>query len=241
MKKHLVALAAILCMAGTAVAQSTIFNMPTTDTVSSGHCYTEQDLEARFTPLAQGGYETVLPRLDCGVSKTVEVGANFAYFRSSDPSSAEIQPNIKWRFYTKKNFALSAGGVSYLPVNRWQGSDAFALLYANASEKFSGKYGPRLTFGGYGLVNRADNTGSKAGIMAGIEQPLATIHSASISFVTDWLSGKNRPGLEADRFGYVTPGISVGLPHNNGFDVGWSMGNQGARNNGLYVWFGHTW
>jgi hypothetical protein len=241
--KHilLAALAASVCIVGTAFGQSTIFNMPTTDTVSAGHCYTEQDLEARFAPLSQGGYQTVLPRFDCGVSKDIEVGANFSYFRSANANSAEVQTNVKWRYYSHGGFNASVGGIAYLPVNRFATGQPFGMIYTNVSEKLSGKYAPRLTFGGYALVHRADGTGSKSGIMAGIEQPLFNVHSASVSFVTDWLSGTNHHSPDTDRFGYVTPGIAVSLPHGNSFDVGWSMGNQGAGNNGLYAWFGHTW
>ena len=107
--------------------------------------------------------------------------------------------------------------------------DTFGLLYTVVSKKVKGSYGPRVTGGGYGLVGRADGQGSEGGAILGYEQPL---HS-KVSFVADWLSGKNR-------FGYVTPGFSVALPRSSALYAGYSIGNVGRKNNALFVYYGIT-
>jgi hypothetical protein len=63
--------------------------------------------------------------------------------------------------------------------------------------------------------------------MLGYEQPLGW----RISFVADWFSGKNG-------FGYVTPGISFTLPKAGLLNIGYSVGNSGRKNNGLFVYYG---
>ena len=60
-------------------------------------------------------------------------------------------------------------------------------------------------------------------------QPIAS----RASFVADWFSGKNG-------FGYVTPGFSFALPKNGLLNVGYSIGNYGRKNNGLFVYYGVT-
>jgi hypothetical protein len=60
------------------MAQSTIFNIPTTDTVSKGKGYFEFDFLAQ-APGPTAGARTFIynPRLLVGVSDKVEVGVNF--------------------------------------------------------------------------------------------------------------------------------------------------------------------
>ena len=65
--------------------------------------------------------------------------------------------------------------------------------------------------------------------MVGYEQPL----SGRASFVADWFSGHNG-------FGYVTPGFSFALPHNGLLNIGYSIGNEGRKNNALFVYYGVT-
>jgi hypothetical protein len=107
--------------------------------------------------------------------------------------------------------------------------DTFGLLYSVVSKKWKGNYGPRLTGGGYGLVARAGGNGTNGGAIAGYEQPLAK----RVSFVMDWLSGKNR-------FGYVTPGFSFTVSKTSALYAGYSIGNSGRKNNALFIYYGIT-
>lgn len=125
--------------------------------------------------------------------------------------------------------SAAAGGILYTPLTHRDGVDTFGLLYTVVSKKVKGAYGPRLTGGGYGLVGRANGNGSEGGVIVGYEQPL----HRKVSFVADWLSGKNR-------FGYVTPGFSFALPRGSALYTGYSIGNFGRKNNALFVYYGIT-
>jgi hypothetical protein len=79
-----------------------------------------------------------------------------------------------------------------------------------------------------------DISGPNAGVLAGYEQPV----SGTVSIVADWFSGKNF-------FGFFTPGVSIALPHNGVFNIGYSFGNDsfgdpGNDNRSLFVYYGIT-
>jgi len=214
----------------TAFAQSTIFNIPTTDAVAAKKVYFEFDFVSHMESHDNGGFQTYLPRVVVGVGKGVEVGLNVAATHSAAPTAVYAQPNIKWRFYGNEDngVAASVGAIAYTPLRNRDGNDTFGLFYGNVSKKFKGKYGPRLTVGGYGLGG-LDADADKGGAIVGYEQPL----SGKVSFVADWFSGKNG-------FGYATPGFSFALPKNQLVNIGYSFGNSGRKNNALFVYYGVT-
>jgi hypothetical protein len=211
-------------------AQSTIFNIPSTDAVARGKAYFEFDFISHLESHDDGGFQTYVPRAVFGLGRGVEVGVNVAATSSAAPTTVYIQPNIKWQFYANESsgVALSAGAIAFTPLKDRDLNDSFGLFYANVSKKFKGRFGPRLTAGGYGLGG-VDTDVDKGGAMLGYEQPIAS----RASFVADWFSGKNG-------FGYVTPGFSFALPKNGLLNVGYSVGNYGRKNNGLFVYYGVT-
>jgi len=213
-------------------AQSTLVTIPSTDVVSAGAVYLEFDYISHYASHHHGGFQTYQPRVAVGVGHNVEVGVNVVYtdgFGVKQP--IELQPNIKWRFYQNEQRRVSAvaGVMLYAPVTHRAGTNTFVMLYALVSKKMEGKFGPRLTGGGYALPGREDGTGAKAGAMAGYEQPLAR----RVSFVVDWASGRNR-------FGYVTPGLSFATTQHSNLYTGYSVGNHGRRNNALFAYYGIT-
>ena len=213
-------------------AQSTLFNIPSTDVVAPKKVYTEFDFLSHFESHADGGFQGYVPRVVVGVGKKLEVGANVVFLDAEDPDQpVELQPNIKWQFYSNETngVAMAGGAMLYTPIAHRSGVDTFGMLYTTVSKKFQGNHGPRLTGGGYGLVGRADGNGTEAGGIVGYEQPL----SSRVSFVADWLSGKNR-------FGYVTPGFSVAVSKSSALYAGYSIGNFGRKNNALFVYYGIT-
>lgn len=215
-----------------AVAQSTIFNIPSTDVAAKGKTYLEFDFISHLESHAKGGFQGYVPRAVFGLGKGVEIGANVSFLDTLAPDQpVEFQPNMKWQFYSNEEagVAVTVGGIGYIPVSHRTGLDDFGLLYTTASKKFKGNFGPRLTGGAYGLVGRDDGTGTKGGAIVGYEQPL----HPKVSFVTDWFSGKNR-------FGYVTPGFAFTLPKNSVFYAGYSVGNEGRKNNALFLYYGIT-
>jgi hypothetical protein len=213
-------------------AQSTLFNIPSTDVVASKRVYVEFDFISHLESHQKGGFQGYAPRVVVGVTKNLEAGLNVAFLDAASPDQpVEFQPNVKYQFYNNEEYGVAAatGGILYTPIANRTGIDTFGLLYTTVSKKFKGDHGPRLTGGGYGLLGRANGNGSEGGAIAGYEQPL----HPRVNFVADWLSGKNR-------FGYVTPGISIIVTKSSAFYAGYSIGNIGRKNNALFVYYGIT-
>ncbi len=213
-------------------AQSTLFNIPSTDVAAKKKVYTEFDFISHLESHDNGGFQSYVQRVVVGVGNNFEVGANLSFTDALAPDqTVELQPNLKYQFYSNEENGVAAavGGILYAPIANRAGTDTFGLLYTTVSKKMKGRYGPRLTGGGYGLVGRANGNGSEGGAIFGYEQPL----HAKVNFVADWLSGKNR-------FGYVTPGLSFATSNASALYVGYSIGNQGRKNNALFVYYGIT-
>ena len=76
------------------------------------------------------------------------------------------------------------------------------------------------------LGARADQQ-TKGGAIAAYEQPLAK----RVSFLVDWFSGENR-------FGYVSPGISITTSKTTALTTGYAIANHGRGKNALFVYYG---
>jgi len=214
----------------TARAQSTIFNIPSTDTVDKSKSYFEFD----FLPQAPGpdqGASTQIfnPRVVIGLPKNMEFGVNVPVYHNSDadPTSlGYIQPNLKGKFYKNDDMgvAVTAGVITNFPLNSTDTQLPWALIYGNFSKKV-GKTGPRFTIGPYGVIAKQDDpvkvgfVGTRGGVLLGYEQPI----KGPLSFVADWFSGKNSVG-------YFTPGVSIVLPHSGLLNAGYSIGNDSWEN-----------
>jgi hypothetical protein len=215
-----------------AFAQSTLFNVPSTDVVAKKKVYLEFDFISHLTSHANGGFQIYAPRAVFGVAKGVEAGVNVSFVDAlSTNQPVYVSPNVKWQFYSneKTGVAVAAGGLLYTPIAHRAGADTYGFLYSVVSKKVKSDYGPRLTGGGYALPGLANGLGTKGGAIVGYEQPLAK----KVTFVADWFSGRNA-------FGYVTPGFSFTLPKSSLLNVGYSIGNHGRGNNALFVYYGIT-
>jgi len=235
---------------GEAMAQSTIFNIPTTDTVVNKKVYAEFDwlMQAPGTGVSR----TYLynPRLVVGAPGNLEFGVNFPMYntRTSGASATNgyIQPNAKWRFYSNENagVAMAAGALMNVPLNNRSIQDGWGLLYGLVSKKVkAGDYGPRFHAGPYGIVSANQDPvdgpvsflGPRAGAILGYEQP---IHKR-ISVVADWYSGKNGVG-------YFTPGISISMLGSGLLNAGYSIGNDSwadgnaTKNRYFFAYYGVT-
>ena len=224
------------------IAQSTLFNIPTTDTVSAKKGYFEFAYLIQAPQSTAGRQHWFAPRIVAGLAPNLEAGANvFNQHIPGDPDATTfsfLQPNIKYRFAASqhKGLAAAAGIIWFTPLNQRESSDSFGLVYGSFSKNVkTGSYGPRITFGPYGIVGSADSySGTKAGAIVGYEQP---IH-AKARIVADWFSG-------VSGFGYFTPGISITLPRNGVFAVGYSIGNDSYsdphnNNRFFFVYYGIT-
>jgi hypothetical protein len=232
LRVSVIALFAVM-VAQHAAAQSTLFNIPSTDVVRKSKVYLEFDFVSHLEEHRNGGFQSYIPRVVIGLGKQTEVGFNTGFSDSLAPDQpVELQPNVKHQFYQNegRGVTVAGGGILYLPVAHRTGTDTFGLVYAVASKLVKATYGPRLTGGAYGLIGRVRASGTNAGAIVGYEQPLAP---GKISFVADWLSGRNR-------FGYVTPGLSLTVSKTGALYAGYSIGNQGRKNNALFVYYGLT-
>jgi len=233
-----------IAFTGRLMAQSTIFNIPTTDTVAKGKVYAEFDFMPQVPGTDVSRTSMYNPRLVVGAPGNLEFGINFPVYntRYSDYSSTNgyIQPNAKWRFYNndKAGVALAVGGILNTPLNNSKIQDTWGLMYGLASLKIkAGDYSPRFHAGPYGVVSDGSVSflGPRAGVVLGYEQPI----QKKISIVADWYSGKNN-------LGYFTPGISITLPKNSLFNVGYSIGNDSwansnaTRNRYIFFYYGIT-
>jgi hypothetical protein len=215
-----------------AVAQSTLFNIPSTDVVPAKKVYLEFDFLSHFESHEDGGFQTYVPRAVVGVGRSVEVGLNISVVDAFAPDQpVYASPNVKWQVYANEEngVAASTGALLYTPIANRAGADTFGFVYAVVSKKMKGTYGPRLTGGAYGMPGLRSGLGTQGGAILGYEQPIAK----KVTFLTDWFSGKNA-------FGYVTPGISISLPKSSLFNIGYSIGNQGRGNNALFIYYGIT-
>lgn len=211
-------------------AQSTIFNVPSTDVQSPGKVYLEGDFIMHYGSYRDGGYQTYGPRVVVGLPGKTEVGVNLYYTRAQPGEPIDIQPNFKWQFYEneKLGLAFAAGVVFSTPITRRSRGRTYGQLYAVGSKSFPGTYGPRVTFGGYRLVGTFDDGTDKTGVILGLEQPI----TRKLSFVTDWYSGNND-------YGYVIAGAGVTLSPKSTFYAGYNFGNQGRGNNSLGAFYSY--
>ena len=235
-------------MSGTAMAQSTIFNIPSTDTVGKGQGYVEFDFLPQAPTPATGAIVFVNPRVVIGLPYDAEVGLNFPIFHYADQGSAPanyayIQPNLKVKVYKDDDMGLAAtvGVVANVPMNNRDGQLSWGYVYGNISKKV-GKAGPRFTAGPYGVMAKQDDPkavgflGTRGGVLLGYEQPI----TGKVSFVADWFSGQNT-------LGYFTPGISITLPHSGLLNAGYSIGNDSVGSNAaapkdrfVFIYYGVT-
>src|SRR5918911_3578520 len=81
-------------------AQSTLFNIPSTDVVAKKKTYFEFDFIGHLEHFTDGGFHQYVPRVVFGVGHHLEVGTNVAFLRSGTPDQpVELQPNVKYQFY----------------------------------------------------------------------------------------------------------------------------------------------
>src|SRR5262245_17565941 len=94
------AIAVLVCLPGKAIAQSTLFNIPSTDVVAKTKVYLEFDFISHLESHQNGGFQAYVPRGVVGIGKGTEVGLNVAFLDTLAPDqSVEFQPNVKHQFY----------------------------------------------------------------------------------------------------------------------------------------------
>jgi len=212
-------------------AQSTVFNIPSTDIQPAHRIYIEADFIAHISSFETGGYQLYGPRLVYGLGKRAEVGVNAFFVNTAPAEPIEIQPNFKLQLYKneEKGIAAAIGAVVYVPVTHRSSSPTRAMVYGVVSKNVKGSYGPRFTVGAYSLIGSFEKGTNKHGLLLGYEQPI----TRKLSFVVDWSSGNND-------YGYVVAGAGITLSPKSIVYVGYNIGNQGRGNNALGIFYGFT-
>lgn len=218
-------------LVGPMTAHTTAQTNYSTDVIAPGATYVEMGFWSGWLRHRDGGSQEYTPRISRGFKHNIEIGMGASSTNPDfvDYPAFELQPGIKWQFYANETngVAASGGAILYVPIIRRSGQDTFAMLHANVSKQLKTAKGMRLTAGGYTLVGRSSELGARSGVNLMYEQPLTN----RVSFSTQWFSGNNR-------FGYVTPGFTVVLPHSSNLYLGYSFGNEGRNNHGPYVSYG---
>ncbi|MFN2576912.1 MAG: hypothetical protein ABR607_04390 [Pyrinomonadaceae bacterium] len=215
---------------GQVVAQSTLMNVPSTDVVSTRKVYLEMDFLTNYAWQREGSFQNYIPRAVVGVAHNVEVGANVSFTHvAGQQLPIEVQPNVKWQFYANEaaGTAAAVGCILYAPITHRAGSDGLGQCYFVGSKRFSGRLGPRFTGGGFALLGAGTDQRTKAGAIAGYEQPL----TKRFSFLVDWFTGDNR-------FGYVSPGLSIVTSKSTALTTGYAIANHGRGKNALFIYYG---
>jgi len=219
------------CFSSSVTAQTSIMNAPSSDVVAPRGVYVEMDFITNYAwQRGEARFANYLPRAVVGLGHNIEVGANVSYIHTpSGGAPIEVQPNAKWQFYNngEKGVAASVGCLWFVPLTHRAGSDTFGQCYSILSKRFQVDHGPKFTGGAYRLVGASNHQGTKTGVIAAWEQPLAN----KLSFIVDWQSGYNR-------LGYLSPALNVTLPRNASLSGGYSIANRGHQNNGLFVYYG---
>ena len=214
-----------------AKAQTTIFNIPTADTLSRGSWNLEGDFVAKPERYNEGGYQTYGYRVAYGLDHKTEIGANFYYTWNGVDSTGQAELSVKRNIYhnEKHGLSLSAGTVLFVPLKSMVGDRTSVMIYGNARKTVNSLNGMTATGGVYTVFRGAKQFGTRTGAMVGLVQPI----NKRVSFVADWFSGNNR-------LGYVSAGLNYNITSRQYLLTGYSFGNSGRGNNALAAYYGIT-
>jgi hypothetical protein len=225
-------LLALVCLSpGRALGQTTIYNVPSADTISRGSWGLELDLVTKPTRFRDGGFQTYGYRLAYGAGNRTELGTNFYLTRSSGGTVAQAEFSVKQNVYRneKHGVSVSGGAVAFVPLRNRIGDRSSVLVYANASKTIEPLNGLTVTGGAYHVFRGSKDFGTRTGAIVGAVQPIAK----KFSFVADWYSGKNR-------LGYSSAGINYAISTRQYILSGYSFGNYGRGNYAFSTYWGYT-
>ena len=221
---------AMLATAIGVAAQSTIFNIPSADTLPRGSWGFEVDFIAKPVSYRDGGYQTYGYRVAYGVGKKTELGSNFYYTWDGSESAAQAEFSVKQKLFDseKHGVKVSGGAVAFVPL-RSKGDRTSIMVYGNVSKTVEQANGMTLTGGVYHVFGGSPDFGTRTGAMAAVVQPI----NERFSFVADWFSGHNR-------LGYASAGLNYNITKKQYLLAGYSFGNSGRGNNALAAYYGFT-
>jgi hypothetical protein len=221
--------ALVLILAAAARSQTTIFNIPSADTLERGSVNVEADFLAKPVRYRNGGYQTYGYRLAYGLNSKTEIGSNFYLTWDGRRSVADIEFSLKRRLYQNEKLGLlfASGVTAFIPLRDTTGNRTSFMVYANGAKTFKKTHGTQFTAGAYHVFRGQRSFGTRTGAMIGLVQPL----HRRVNGVVDWFSGDNR-------FGYVSAGFTFFVTKRQYLTAGYSFGNSGRGNNALAVYYG---
>lgn len=219
----LVLMVAITVISGTAHAQQTVFNVPTTDVLPAGKVYFELDISAKPN---EPKFSSFVPRVVVGVGGDVEVGLNVLGNIQPGADATTLVPAVKWRVYQNEDngWAVVVGNNFYIPVrNR---SYKFGI-YSYVMTQKSFKTGTRIGFGGSFF---SKNVVAPNAIRGGGQFTFEQAINKRFGVQADWFTGKHAAG-------YFTPGGYFKFtPRLSGY-AAYSLGNANVTNGNHFLYF----
>ncbi len=214
-----------------ALAQTTLFNIPTADTLSRGSWNLEGDFIAKPAFYRNGGYQTYGYRVAYGLNHKTEIGSNFYYTWNGSESTGQAEFSVKRKIYQNERYGVtvSGGSVAFVPIRSTNGDRTAVMVYGNARKTIGPLRGMTVTGGVYSIFRGSRTFGTKTGAILGLVQPI----SRRLSFVADWFSGNNR-------LGYASAGLNYNITSRQYLLAGYSFGNSGRGNNALAAYYGYT-
>lgn len=208
-------------LAAPAVAQQTLFNVPSADVLQAGKLYVEED---NLWPAGRPEDTFFTLRAVVGVGSAVEAGVNLGGLVAEGRSVPNAILALKWQPLHTPGWSLTVGahGQFFLRGS----ADGSPLGHAYAHTAWTPVDGTRVTAGVWYASSGYADTGVTKGVLAGFEQHL----SPTLVFQVDWFTGRN--GL-----GYFTPGFALTLGDWVIY-AGFSVKNGDSHENAALIEFG---
>ena len=223
---------ALALIAVPAIAQQTIFNVPSADVLDPGKVYLEVD--ELFRPSDPKVSSTTI-RGVVGVFPRVEAGVNFGGFVSPGPIAPTATIAVKAQPVRAGDFALTAGGLGLFYLRGSGDGKPAGMGYGFGSYRLP-KLGTRIGFGGWyasaGFVHPPHRVfgSSTGGALATFEQPLPWVKGLSLA--ADWWSGENA-------ISYVSPGWIYTFGHWTAY-AAYSIKNGDSKGNAGLIELGYA-
>ncbi len=223
-------LCAILLVLGavTTFGQTTLFNIPTAETLQKGAVGVEGDFIAKPVPFRKGGYQSYGYRVVYGLNNKTEIGSNFYLTYDGRKTTAQAEFSVKRNVYRNERRGVSVvgGAIAFVPLRPRNGERTTTLVYGVGSKTVNPLNGMTVTGGIYHVFGGRD-FGDRTGAIIGLNQPIVK----RVAFVADWFSGKNR-------LGYASAGFNFTVTKRQYLTTGYSFGNSGRGNNAVAAYYG---
>ncbi|GAC1435143.1 MAG: hypothetical protein NVS1B11_20010 [Terriglobales bacterium] len=212
-------------LTGSALAQQTIFNIPSGDVLDKGKIYGEFD-SAYFSEHGSGTYT---PRVVAGIGHRCEIGLNLNGISSPDTSRTTLSPILKCKAYDggKNGWSFLVGDGVFIPAQN-RSYKAGNYFYVEFTKTL--KTQTRVTLGAFDFTSDIVAHGNKAGGQFGIEQPAGK----RVTLAADWFTGKHGAG-------YFTPGAVLKLSARGTAYAGYEIGNHAASSGNRALLFEIGW